>query len=108
MSIHTRLRDTIGYQTNVMRYCPYPAQRKRAVLIIAPLMLIALPFFLLKYAFSGLGIATLAVLHTAKEALVGIPQELHASWVGEDALSVSRWEQYEDFRTERRNREALA
>lgn len=100
-------RDTIGYQTNVMRYCPYPGQRRRACLLILPLMCLVLPLFILKVAFLGLGAVGVGILNTLKGIFIEIPSEAYAAWSGEDAISVSRWEQYQDFRAERTASEAL-
>ena len=106
--LHRAARDTIGYQVNVMRFCPYPAQRHRAVLIITPMMLAILPFSLLTLALVGLGVATLAGLNTVKQAFMDTPLEVKAAWTGEEAISDAAWKAYEDFRNARLVSEALA
>lgn len=105
--IQRALRDTVGHQTNVMRYCPYPAQRHRAVLMIAPLMLMVLPFVVAKIAFLALGATLLGAFQFVREVVVEVPRELIAAWTGEDTMSWSRWEAYEDFRAERTAKEAI-
>lgn len=107
-----RLRDTVGYQMNVMRFCPYPAKRRRACVIILPLMTVALPVYLTRLAILGIGAVVLSVAKGIAATVYGVfvecPREMASAWNGDEALSASRWEQYEDFRVERRASEALA